>query len=165
MSLRIISEQELKTILDKHGKWLRRFGRGWKISKTLDGLYFVSKCGKVASILYPVGTIRERPLIIKQRQSINGYLCISLYGKNKLTHRVLANDFLGKVTKKVVHHKDGNRKNNCVENLEITNYSKNNKHGAIKRNSNKESIHKQLKSLSDKFNRGLFNQPSAESEE
>ena len=147
--MRIISEQELKTIIDKHGKWLRRFGRDWMVSKTLDGLYWVSKCGKVASILHPVGTIREKPLIIKQRESTNGYLCVSLYGKNKLTHRVLANDFLGDVSKKVVHHKDGNRKNNTVENLEITDYQKNNKHGAINRTSKKNNIKEMLK-------RGLF---------
>lgn len=48
-----------------------------------------------------------------------------------LVHRIVADTFLGKMsdTKMTVNHKDGNRQNNCVENLEWMTREDNIRHG------------------------------------
>lgn len=64
----------------------------------------------------------------------NWYLCINLekYGsttrKKMYVHRLVAQTFLWDIEWKVVHHKDTDRANNNVINLEITTQSKNMKY-------------------------------------
>lgn len=51
------------------------------------------------------------------------------HGKKKIStvnvHVIVAETFIGRLT---VNHKDGNKNNNCVDNLEYVTYSENNKH-------------------------------------
>ena len=53
----------------------------------------------------------------------NGYYCISSKKENnwgKLFHRLLFEDFYGSIPNGfVVHHKDGNKLNNCILNLQL----------------------------------------------
>lgn len=61
-----------------------------------------------------------------------GYLQVNLshngIWKKKSVHRLVAETFLGKQPNMEVNHKDGNKQNNCVENLEWVTHSENIKH-------------------------------------
>lgn len=58
-----------------------------------------------------------------------GYVFIDLDGKTYLLHRVVAECFIPNTENLPdVNHKDGNRQNNCVENLEWISRSDNQKH-------------------------------------
>ncbi len=128
--MRQISEQELKVILDKHAKWLRREGFvNPKLAKSLDYSYWVSECGEIASAINPCLSPRETPLILKERLSNKGYRQFVFRRKNVLVHRVIAEEFLGPVKGKVVHHKNANRSDNRVLNLTIVGASENNSEG------------------------------------
>ena len=70
------------------------------------------------------GEIRNSEgLILQQRLSRNGYLRVNLKSKGKYKtveiHRVVAQAFLGAIYKKQVHHKNGDRTDNNVTNLQI----------------------------------------------
>ena len=70
------------------------------------------------------GEIRNSEgLILQQRLSRNGYLRVNLKHKGKYKtveiHRVVAQAFLGAIYKKQVHHKNGDRTDNNVMNLQI----------------------------------------------
>jgi len=59
------------------------------------------------------------------------YLCTTLSGKRVtlLAHRMVAETFLKNQNNlPCVNHKDGNKQNNCVNNLEWVSYSENTKH-------------------------------------
>lgn len=75
-----------------------------------------------------------------------GYKCVYLrVGKIKKTyavHRLVAITFLDNPeNKKVVNHKDGNKLNNCMENLEWVSYQENTKHMIANNLRNKYSTH------------------------
>lgn len=69
------------------------------------------------------GRIKRNEKILKPILSRNGYLHIFLYSKGKskqfLVHRVVANTFIeNKNNLKEINHKDGNKQNNIIDNLE-----------------------------------------------
>lgn len=69
----------------------------------------------------------------------NGYLQVSLYKDNKrkvvYVHRIIAETFISDEDfSKTVNHKDGNRLNNAISNLEWCTYSENNTHSYQKLN-------------------------------
>lgn len=58
-----------------------------------------------------------------------GYMVVSLKGKTQLVHRLVANAFISNPEKKpTVNHKDGNKTNNFICNLEWATYAENNLH-------------------------------------
>ena len=90
--------------------------------KTFEGLYEVDRDGNVYSIR------RRRKL--KPYVNNSGYLKVDLYyfgmKQKKYVHRIVAEAFIKNPHKKeIVNHKDGNRKNNNVENLEWMTQSEN----------------------------------------
>ena len=97
----------------------------WKTINNYEGLYEVSNLGRVRD---SKGNIKP---MYKQNK---GYSCLSLYVNGKIyhptIHRLVAEAFL---TKKEglnqVNHKDGNKDNNCVDNLEWCNQAQNYQHG------------------------------------
>lgn len=103
--------------------------------KGYEGLYVITSSGKVISLgngkSTNPGTKRIRQL--KTQIKSNGYQQVKLSknGRSKYftVHRLVATHFLvDQPGKKEVNHKDGNKLNNHVNNLEWVNSSENQKH-------------------------------------
>jgi hypothetical protein len=87
----------------------------WKDVEGYEGLYLVSNDGRVR------GTKSKKEL--KYNYTYNGYRRVKLYrdakGKTFMVHRLVANAFIANPQNKAqVNHKDGNKQNNTVGNLE-----------------------------------------------
>lgn len=102
----------------------------WRDIEGYEGKYQVSNTGRVKSLQYHRGN-SERCLIPKKGK--NGYLYVVLSKENKVKtfkiHRLVATYFIqNKENKPYVNHKDGNKENNNVENLEWVTPLENNLH-------------------------------------
>lgn len=96
----------------------------WKDVKGFEGRYLVSNTGKIYSVL--------AKRILKTCISNKGYELACLrnekgYRKQYTVHRLVALTFIENPKNySIVNHKDENKLNNCVENLEWCDYSYNN---------------------------------------
>ena len=109
----------------------------WKDIKEYEGLYQVSNKGKIRSLPKMIGNrFRDNSIILKSWKNKSGYLTIAL-SKNdikstKKIHILVANAFLIKhFDFLTVNHKDCNKTNNNVENLEWITLQDNLKHARI----------------------------------
>ena len=111
----------------------------WKDIPGFPG-YQASNCGRIrshnkvtSSSRFPVRHWKDR--ILKQKVSKDRCSRVSLWkdGKEKtvLVHRLIASTFLENLfdTRMTVNHKDGNRQNNSIENLEWLTTGDNIRHG------------------------------------
>ena len=110
----------------------------WKPVVGYEGLYEVSNYGNVKSLNWQ-NTKKEKCLYLKKHNK--GYFQVELVKNKKrkmmLVHRLVAEAFLEKqVNKTQINHKDYNRKNNNVENLEWCTGSENMIHSALRKKSN-----------------------------
>ena len=82
------------------------------------------------------GQIRKNQRYIAVSQNAHGYLKVNLGGnsapaRTQIVHRLVAKAFLkNPQNHPVVHHKDGCKTNNCVENLEWCSHSQNSRYAA-----------------------------------
>ena len=103
----------------------------WKDISGYEGKYQVSNTGKVRSLDYNhTGKVRELKLKIDKY----GYACIKLFKngcrKYITVHRLVAAAFIKNTSNSPqVNHKDGNKLNNCVQNLEWCSNKENIQHG------------------------------------
>lgn len=101
----------------------------WKDIKNFEGLYQISNLGNIKSFH------KQRPYLLKPSLGNNGYYQITLYQKNHtrkkfLVHRLVAEHFLANPNCYLcVNHKDENKLNNSVNNLEWCTYQYNNAYG------------------------------------
>ena len=102
----------------------------WRPIKDYEKLYEVSNTGQVRSLCGRYGKFR----ILKQSVGSRGYMLVTLcdHGKQKSVnvHRIVAETFIPNADNlPCVNHKDENKKNNNVENLEWCSYYHNNTYG------------------------------------
>ena len=104
-----------------------------EVFKKIEGYdnYEISNLGRVKSLIRKTpGTNTRCENFLKGVVSKNGYYIFKIYGKSKSQHRLVALAFIPNQLKyKCVNHKDSNRLNNNIDNLEWCNHSQNSKHG------------------------------------
>lgn len=101
----------------------------WRDIKDYEGLYQVSNTGKIKSLKRMVVRNNNRPLLVEEKilkPSVNkyGYLFVNLCKNGKLknlrVHRLVAQAFISNQNNyPQVNHKDEDKTNNCVSNLEF----------------------------------------------
>lgn len=98
----------------------------WKDIKGYEGRYQISSLGRVKSlpkdIKNPNGIFKSKEKILKPN-NVNGYYKVQLYENNIrksfFIHRLVAEAFIKNINNySEVNHKDENKQNNKVENLE-----------------------------------------------
>lgn len=108
----------------------------WKDIPEYEGLYQVSSFGRVKSLhrksITSGGWCQSiHGKILKPQKCSNGYLFFPLCKNNKvhqiLAHRLVMKTFVGE-SELEVNHKDGNKENNYLLNLEYTTHHKNQLH-------------------------------------
>jgi hypothetical protein len=103
----------------------------WKDVIGYEGLYQVSNLGRIKSLPKYDRKGRFHPEQLKaQVNNGGGYLVVNLKHngcqKMRTVHRLVAEAFLDNPNKyPVVNHIDGNKKNNCLTNLEFCTHSSN----------------------------------------
>lgn len=108
----------------------------WRDVKEYEGIYQVSNKGRVKALArnIPQKHIKNRWFEEKILSSADGgyklkYLIVNLQGKINLVHRLVAQAFIDNPDNfETVNHKDGNQKNNSVENLEWLSGKANTRH-------------------------------------
>lgn len=110
----------------------------WKDIPELKGKYQASNLGRIRSIDHYINSnfhncdkVKRKGKIIKQFKG--NYYCISINEngkiKRKLVHRLIASAFIPNFDNKpCINHKDGNKLNNNINNLEWCTIQENTKH-------------------------------------
>lgn len=115
---------------------MRKKASSNEIWKKVPGyeIYEASTLGRIRSTGILKRPNRKKDNIVKQRPRKRGYLeCkLSLNGKTatKLVHRIILETFSGPAYGKHVNHKDGDKTNNRLDNLEWVTEAENKKHAA-----------------------------------
>ena len=136
----------------------------WKPVVGYEGLYEVSNWGRVKSIKRivksPRGyrTVCERTL--KPTKDSHGYLCVSLYKEGKMKfvkiHRLVAEAFLDNPDNlPQINHKDEDKTNNHVNNLEWCDAKYNSNYGTRTERLSKSQINGKRSKIVIQYN--LFN--------
>ena len=98
--------------------------RVWRYIPEGKGMYMISNMGEVMSCV-------KRPewYLLKPYKDSCGYLYVQICKKNRAVHKLVANTFLQPSDcGREINHKDGDKENNCAENLEWCTRSENVQH-------------------------------------
>ena len=124
----------------------------WKDIEGYEGLYQVSNKGRIKSLNYR-HTGKEK--ILSSKPNSNGYLRVYLYKNRKRNsfsvHRLVAEAFIPNYDNlSEVNHKDENKENNTVDNLEWCdrkynlNYGSRNERASISKKGKKNKLKRQI---------------------
>jgi hypothetical protein len=114
-------------------------GKKYKFVIGTSGTHIASRLGDIYGLLNPCGTFKKGNINpAKTYKRKNGYLSIGLringIRKTELVHRLVFESFFGKTPKNtVIHHKNSNRADNRISNLDCISFSENNKKTKRKR--------------------------------
>jgi hypothetical protein len=100
----------------------------WCPVRGYEGIYEASSLGRIRRIGRGGGATPGR--LKNFTPHSQGYLAVTLYvgnqGRTSLVHRVIAEVFIGPIQpSQEVNHRDGNKQNNRIENLEIVSRQEN----------------------------------------
>lgn len=115
----------------------------WKSIPSFENKYEVSNLGRVKTLINKRidknGIIySKKPKILKQSFTSTGYLQVTLQHKKYKVHRLVAMAFIPKqLNKNIINHKDFNRLNNKVENLEWCTPKENVEHAVLNKRNKK----------------------------
>lgn len=122
----------------------------WKDIKNYEGIYQISNMGRIKSVEHTIIRKNGKKLLIKEKilkQSLRGrnnnkYYHITLHGKCFRVNRLVAETFIPNPNNlPCINHKDENKLNNKVINLEWCTYQYNNTYNNIhKKNAEKRKI-------------------------
>jgi len=137
----------------------------WKDIKGYEGLYQISNFGNIKSVeriaFRNKTTFKKKEKLLSPFLNRNGYLAIVLWkdGKYKMTyiHRLVTLTFIQNVNKlEQVNHKDGNKLNNRVDNLEWCSRSDNIKHAVKCGLITKEKIYDTINKMMEKVKKPVL---------
>ena len=130
----------------------------WKDILGYEGLYQISNLGRVKSLTRTksgkYGSIRPvKERILKPTKDNKGYFLVHLYnnssGKTLMVHRIVASAFIPNPQGlPQVNHKDENKANNCVDNLEYCTPEYNSNYGTRNKKVSKSLINNSKRSKS-----------------
>lgn len=133
----------------------------WKDIKNYEGIYQISNMGRIKSIERTIIRKNGKKLLVKEKilkQNLRGknnnkYYHITLQGKCFRVNRLIAETFIPNPNNlPCVNHKDENKLNNKVTNLEWCTYRYNNTYNNIhKKNAEKRKIKINQYTLDNKF--------------
>lgn len=105
----------------------------WKVIDGSNGNYEVSNLGRIKSLPRKQIAVPTRSCTFKEKiliqQIVSGYCIVFIMKKHLSVHRLAAMAFIpNPENKRTVNHKDGNKLNNNIENLEWATHSENIRH-------------------------------------
>lgn len=114
-------------------------GEIWNDINGFNGMYMVSNLGRVRSLFRKKSNYNQfvTPKIMRASDNGNGYLFVNLTVNNKskrfYIHRLVASSFIQNPNNYPhINHKDENKHNNCIDNLEWCTPAYNNLYGTAK---------------------------------
>jgi hypothetical protein len=134
----------------------------WKDIDFAIGRYQVSNLGKVKSLpknsnikLGKVSTFKGG--ILAGQVNRYNYSKVLIYGKLYSIHRLVAQAFLeNNENKQCVNHKDGNKQNNCLDNLEWVTYKENSVHAVQQNKYPRGKSHSKARAINQYDKNGVF---------
>ena len=139
----------------------------WRAIKGYEGYYEVSSLGRVCSLHSGHGKTPGR--LKKLSDHARGYKFVKLHRRDgscraPLVHRLVVEAFIGPIPDGYeVNHIDGDKRNNCVTNLEIVTRQQNIDHAVAtglisnkgERNSQSKLTAEQVREIRDRHRRGV----------